>query len=173
MKLSTGKVAFPIEFDNGDKTVIYFNPNDNGIQERIQGFEASVEKRAKEIDFEKYRDRLDKNITTDIGDIDSLLEMSTEEMNALQDKVGAARSIEQEYNEIVREELDVVFGSKISDTVFKYCQPFDIVIAEDSKGNETREMYITHFMRWLAFELKKYGEKNKDAMDKHLSKYGK
>ena len=28
MKLSTGKVAFPIEFDNGAKETIYFNPND-------------------------------------------------------------------------------------------------------------------------------------------------
>ena len=173
MKLSTGKVAFPIEFDNGDKAVIYFNPNDSGIQERIQGFEASVEKRAQEIDFEKYRDKLEKNITADIEDVDSLLEMSVEEMTALQDKVGATHSIEQEYNKIVREELDAVFGDKISDIVFKYCQPFDIVIAEDSKGNETREMYIVHFMRWLALELKKYGEKNKGAMDRHLSKYGK
>ena len=47
MKLSTGKVAFPIEFDNGDKAVIYFNLNDRGIQERIQGFEESIEKRIK------------------------------------------------------------------------------------------------------------------------------
>ena len=47
MKLSTGKVGFPIEFDNGDKAVIYFNPNDRGIQERIKGFEESIEKRIK------------------------------------------------------------------------------------------------------------------------------
>ena len=32
MKLSTGKVGFTIEFDNGDKAGIYFNPNDSGIQ---------------------------------------------------------------------------------------------------------------------------------------------
>lgn len=173
MKLSTGKVAFPIEFDNGDKAVIYFRPNDKGIQERIQGFEASVEKRAKEIDFKKYRDRLEKNIKTDIEDIDSLLEMSSEETKALQDKVDASRAIEQEYNKIVREELDAVFGVEISDVVFKYCQPFDIVIAEDTNGSETREMYIIHFMRWLSLELKKYRDKNKSAMDKHLAKYGK
>ena len=42
MKLSTGKVAFPIEFDNGDKAVIYFNPNDRGIQEKIGGKITSI-----------------------------------------------------------------------------------------------------------------------------------
>ena len=62
MKLSTGKVAFPIEFDNGDKAVIYFKPNDRGIQERIRGFEKSIENRIKEIDLEKYKSRFEGNI---------------------------------------------------------------------------------------------------------------
>ena len=38
MKLSTGKVAFPIEFDNGAKETIYFNPNDPDlIRSVLQG----------------------------------------------------------------------------------------------------------------------------------------
>jgi hypothetical protein len=36
MKLSTGKVAFPIEFDNGDKQTIYFNPNDPDLMIRMK-----------------------------------------------------------------------------------------------------------------------------------------
>ena len=173
MKLSTGKVAFPLEFDNGDKAVICFNPNDRGIQERIQGFEASVEKRISEIDLEKYKSRLENSVSVDVKNLDALFEMSADEMISLKEKIGATNSLEEEYNKVVREELDSVFGEKISDVVFRYCQPFDFVITEDSHGNEVREMYVMHFMKCLAVEIRKYSEKNKSAMDKHLSKYGK
>jgi len=174
MKLSTGKVAFPIEFDNGDKAVIYFNPNDRGIQERIQGFEASIEKRIKEIDLEKYKSRFDGNIPEiDLENPEKLLEMSDDELKALQGRLDAVNEIEEEYNKAVRDELDVVFDSKISDVAFRYCQPFDTVIVEDENGNEKREMYIMHFIHWLMVELKKYGAENKSAMDKHISKYAK
>ena len=173
MKLSTGKVAFPIEFDNGDKAVICFNPNDRGIQERIQNFESSIEKRIKEIDLDKYKSKFDDNISVDF-DLDNpekLLEMSSEELKALQNRLDAVNDIEKEYNEAVKSELDVVFGGSISDAAFRYCQPFDTVIVEDENGNEKREVYIMHFIHWLMIELKKYGVENKSAMDKHLSKY--
>ena len=174
MKLSTGKVAFPIEFDNGDKAVIYFNPNDRGIQERIQGFEASIEKRIKEIDLEKYKSRFEGNVTEiDLENPEKLLEMSSDELKALRGRLDAVNEIEAEYNNAVKDELDIVFGGKISDIVFRYCQPFDTVIVEDESGSEKREMYIMHFIHWLMVELKKYGAENKSAMDKHLSKYAK
>jgi hypothetical protein len=173
MKLSTGKVAFPIEFDNGDKATIYFNPNDREIQKRIQEFEKTVENRIKSIDIEKYKSVFEdgKNIQIDLENPEKLLELSAEELNSLQKKVSAIGDIEKEYNEAVKQELDVVFNSKISDAVFRYCQPFDTVIIEDEKGNEKREFYILHFMHWLMVELRKLGIENKSAMDKHLSKY--
>lgn len=174
MKLSTGKVAFPIEFDNGDKAVIYFNPNDRGIQERIQNFEKSIENRIKAIDLEKYKSRFEGDaIEFDIENPEKLLEMSADELKAVQGRLDAVNEIEAEYNNAVKDELDVVFGSKISDVAFRYCQPFDTVIVEDENGNEKREMYIMHFIHWLMVELKKYGAENKSAMDKHLAKYSK
>lgn len=175
MKLSTGKVAFPIEFDNGDKAVIYFNPNDRGIQDRIQVFEASIEKRIKEIDLEKYKSRFDDNASVefDIDNPEKLLEMSADDLKTLQDRLDVMNDIEKEYNNAVKDELDVVFGSKISDVVFRYCQPFDTVVVEDNEGKEKREIYIMHFIHWLMVELKKYGAENKSAMDKHLAKYRK
>ena len=175
MKLSTGKVAFPIEFDNGDKAIIYFNPNDKGIQERIRGFESSVKKRINEIDLEKYKSRFDDKaeVSFDIENPEKLLEMSADELKALQDRLDTVSEIEEEYNKAVRDELDGIFDSKISDVAFRYCQPFDTVILEDENGNEKREMYIMHFIRWLMVELKKYGDENKSAMDKHLAKYSK
>ena len=174
MKLSTGKVAFPIEFDNGDKAVIYFNPNDRGIHKRIKGFKASIKQRIKEIDLEKYKSRFDGNIPEiDLDNPEKLLEMSDDELKNLQNRLDAVNEIEAEYNTAVKDELDVVFGCKISDVAFRYCQPFDTVIVEDENGNEKREMYIMHFIHWLMVELKKYGAENKSAMDKHLAKYRK
>ena len=172
MKLSTGKVAFPIEFDNGDKAVIYFNPNDRGIQDRIQGFEASIERRIKEIDLEKYKSRFESNVPEiDLENTEKLFEMSADELKVLQERMSAVNEIEEEYNKAVKDELDVVFGGKVSDVAFRYCQPFDTVVVEDENGNEKREMYIMHFLRWLMLELKKHGAENKSAMDKHLAKY--
>jgi hypothetical protein len=97
--------------------------------------------------------------------------MSTDELNALRGKLDIVKGIEDEYSQAVKDELDVVFGSKISDVAFRYCQPFDSVIVEDEDGNQKREMYIMHFVHWLMIELKKYGEENKSAMNKHLAKY--
>lgn len=174
MKLSTGKVAFPLEFDNGDKSVIYFNPNDRAIHERIKGFESSIDKRMKEIDLEKYKKKFDNSIPNiDFEDPEKLLELSPEELRALQERLDVVNNIEEEYNNAVKSELDVVFDSPISAVLFKYCQPFDTVVVVDENGNEKREMYIMHVLHWLMIELKKYGMENKSAMDKHLAKYTK
>lgn len=173
MKLSTGKVAFPIEFDNGDKAVIYFNPNDRGIQERIQNFENTIEKRIKEIDFEKYKQMLNdgSNINIDIDNIEAILDMPTDDLKLLRKKLDVGIEIAEQYNDIVKSELDRVFDSKISDVVFRYCEPFDTILTQDDDGSEKSEVYIKQFVRWLMVEMKKYAEKSNSAMDKHISKY--
>ena len=173
MKLSTGKVGFPIEFDNGDKDVIYFNPNDRGIQDRIKNFETSIQSREKEFGLHDDQIEYVEDLPSFNGDINELFNLTTEEMQALHRKVELYNSREKKYNDMIKDELDDVFGSKISNVVFKYCQPFDMVIVEDENGNETREMYVMQFMKWLAVELEKYHSKNKSAMDKHLAKYSK
>jgi hypothetical protein len=109
----------------------------------------------------------------DFENPEKLFDMSADDLLSLQNKIEAIGSIEDEYNKAVRDELDVVFGSKISDIAFRYCQPFDTVIVEDENGNEKREMYIMHFIHWLMIELKKYGIENKSAMDKQIAKYSK
>lgn len=175
MKLSTGKVAFPIEFDNGQKDFIYFNPNDKGIEERIEAFQEAVNEKIKNINVDKYRETFEDGIDVkiDIDNPETFFDFSPEEIASLKKKMGAIRSISDEYNKSVKEELDVVFNSKISDVAFRYCEPFDAVIVEDKDGNETRQFYILHFMQWLMVELKKHGEKNQSAIDKHIAKYRK
>ena len=62
MKLSKGKVAFPIEFDNGAKETIYFNPNDPDLFVRFSNFEKRVEDKLKGIsDFDLSADGTPKN----------------------------------------------------------------------------------------------------------------
>ena len=105
MKLSTGKVAFPIEFDNGAKETIYFNPNDPDLFVRFSNFEKRVEEKLNGIgDFDLSVDGTPKN--------EELLEKF------------------ESINKVICEELDVAFASNVSDIVFKYCSPFAIVGGE-------------------------------------------
>ena len=175
MKLSTGKVAFPIEYDNGDTAVIYFNPNDKGIQERIETFEESVDNRIKQINLDKYKEKMQNTaeVSFDLDHPEKIFDMSPDELKNLRDRLDIVSGIESEYSQAVKDELDIVFGSNISEAAFRYCQPFDTVIVEDADGNTKRELYIMHFVHWLMIELKKYGAENKSAMDKHLAKYAK
>ena len=173
--LSTGKVAFPIEFDDGYKTFIYFRPNDREFWQRIEKFEKSIEEKANQIDMEKYKSTFDDGIDVnfDIDHPEKIFEMSKEELASLKNKVNAVNSIEEEHNKVIREELDVVFDSKISDVAFKYCQPFDIVCVPNEDGTEETMPYILHFMHWLFVELKKKGIQNDSAMNKYIAKYSK
>lgn len=174
MVLSTGKVAFTMMFDNGDKETFYFNPNDKDIQTRIQNFEKDMEKRIAEIEIDKYKDRFEKDSpAVDFESPENLFEMTAEELEALRDKLIVARDIENEYNKAVKAELDEVFKSNVSEVAFKYCEPFDIVIIPDGKGGEDREMYIIHFLKWLMQEIKIYGAKNSEVTRKHIDKYRK
>lgn len=169
MKLSTGKTAIKVPFDNGDVGVVYINTTDRTIQERINAFEGRVEEKIKNINLEKYQ--LDGEIKADISDIDALFEMNSADLEKLNKQMSVLTEIDAEYNKVVKEELDEVFKSPVSDVFFKYCQPFDVVVIEDDDGNEKREMYIMHLLKWLGYELKKNAEKNCSAMNKHIGKY--
>ena len=56
MKLSTGKIAFPLQFDNGDVENIFINPHDAGLQARIRNFENSIKERLQKINLEKHKE---------------------------------------------------------------------------------------------------------------------
>lgn len=99
MKLSTGRVAFPIEFDNGDKEVIYFNPNDVELAERVKAMQANLAKKADEIDKAQGAD---------------------------EEKADYLAMFEA-LNKAIKEEIDKAFNSEISKAVFKYCSPMSVV----------------------------------------------
>ena len=105
MKLSTGKIAFPIEFDNGDKETIYFNPTDPDLPIRFKAFQENVMRRIKDIDDMA----LSANGTPTDG---KYIEMFEKARN------------------IVCEEMDTAFASPVSASIFKHCSPFAIVDGE-------------------------------------------
>lgn len=143
IKLNTGKEAFPIEFDNGDKVEIYFNPNDPDLSIRMRDFQKNVEART---DF--YNDMaLDADgKPVDVSAIDKFEEMRN----------------------IVCEELDRAFNGDISSKVFKHCSPFAIV-----EGNYFMLQFIEAIRPEIEKRVKKANEQTNKNMQKYLKKYGK
>lgn len=177
MKLSTGKIAFPIEFDNGDIETIYFNPNDRDFIKRVMDFESSIEARTKKINIDKYKSQLDDgiNINLNINDLSEIENMSVEEIASLRKKMGAIVDIDAEYQKAIKDELNDIFKCDISAQVFKYCEPLDTVLTgeKNENGEEQSEMFVMQFLRAFSEEIKKHQEKLSPAMHKHIDKYAK
>lgn len=143
MKLSTGKVAFPIEFDNGDKDCIYFNPNDPNLSIRLTDFQDKITERLKEFD----------NI--------ALSAEGTPEDNAIIDNF-------RKFQNVLFEELDISFGGEISAVVFKHCSPFAIV-----GGDYFIMQFIEAIKPEIEKHIKKANADVEKKMAKHLNKYKK
>lgn len=143
MKLSTGRVEFPIEFDNGDKGSIYLNPTDPTLAIRLKDFGSSVSEKLKAYD--------DMEVTPDGQAKDeSDIERFREMLN------------------IIYEEIDKAFDSKISDVVFKHCSPLAIVDGD---------YFMMNFVNAITPEIEKHNKKAMEQaekkMAKHLAKYSK
>lgn len=143
MKLNTGKVAFPIEFDNGDKQTIYFNPNDPDLMVRFSNFETNLSSR-----IEKFKDfELDE-------------EGKPKEMIFLEEY--------KKMCEAFYEEFDSAFGGEISTTVFKYCSPLAIV-----NGEYFVIQFIQAILPEIERHVNKAAKSKKEKFDKYLKKYDK
>lgn len=168
MQLSTGKVPFAIEFDDGTKETIYLNPADRGIQKRIENFEKTVRERASEVDTERYKNRVSKvGAKIDLDNVDALFEMSSEEIDEIYSAVDVVFALEKEYTDIIKQEIDSVFKSNVSAVAFSRCEPFDLV---DVGGGE-QEYYVIHFLKYFAHVLADYYKKSNETAQKYISKY--
>lgn len=167
MKLSTGIIEIPLEFDNGDTEYIKIRSRDNGLMERIKNFEKSMHERIQNINFEKYKDDFGKDISIESFDFKSLMEMAPEQLAEIEKKASTLNAIDDEINQQFKDEIDSIFGSDISSKAFKYLQPLDIV-------DESGIPYIMQVMNAIATELQKRGAKlNEIANNKHAAKYKK
>ena len=142
MKLNTGKMAFPIEFDNGDTDVIYFNPNDPDLAKRLTEYGKKVSDRFRQLseDIALKQD----GTPEDVGRLNEVLKMQ----------------------EILYEELDVAFGAPVSKVVFKYCSAFAIV---DGMPFVTQFMHA--ITKEIEKVNKKINAEVEKKMKKHLAKY--
>jgi hypothetical protein len=143
MKLNTGKVAFPIEFDNGDKQTIFFNPNDPDLMIRMKNLENKVSEKIKGLE-------------------DVELNNSGEPVEFSQ-----IETFEKMQN-IIKEELDVAFGGSVSDVVFKHCSPFAIV-----GGEYFVVQFIQAVTPEIEKHIKKANAEVEKKMSKHIGKYQK
>ena len=143
MKLSTGKVAFPIEFDNGDRQNIYFNPNDPDLMVRMRNFESKVSDKIKGLEDVELSE---EGKPTQIAQIDTF----------------------EKTQNILKEELDFAFGGSVSEVVFKHCSPFAIV-----GGEYFAIQFIKAITPEIEKHIKKANADVEKRMAKHLDKYKK
>lgn len=143
MKLSTGKVAFPIEFDNGDKDCIYFNPNDPNLSIRLTDFQDKIMERVKELE-----------------DMRLNAEGKPEDSSAIEDF--------RKFQNVLFEELDIAFGGEVSAVVFKHCSPFAIV-----GGDYFIMQFVEAIKPEIEKHIKKANADVEKKMAKHLNKYKK
>lgn len=141
MKLNTGKVAFPIEFDNGDKEVIYFNPNDPDLMVRMKYFQENVSEKIKNIED---------------------VELSNDGTPIHFSQISAFEKMQK----IIKDELDVVFGAPVSCEVFKHCSPFAIV-----NGEYFVVQFMTAIAPEIEKKIKKANDSIAEKMAKHIDKY--
>ena len=143
MKLSTGKIAFPIEFDNGDKQTIYFNPNDPDLMIRMKNLDEKVQEKIKGLDD---ADLNAEGVPTQIAQIEAFEKMQS----------------------ALKEELDYAFGGSVSEVVFKYCSPFAIV-----GGEYFVVQFIEAITPEIEKHIKEANADVEKRMAKHLDKYKK
>ena len=143
VQLNTGKVKIELVFDETEKEYIYFNPNDPDLYVRMTRFPENVE-----------------NYLKNVEDIDIDENGNPVEENAVEKY--------KKFREVLYEELDTAFDSKISSVVFKKCSPFAIV---------NGDYFIMQFLDGLIPEINKYqSQATLEAhkkMAKHLDKYRK
>lgn len=143
MKLSTGKVAFPIEFDNGDKAVIYFNPNDPDLMIRMKNLNEKVQDKINGFEDVELNE---EGKPTQISQIETFEKMQN----------------------ILKEELDYAFGGSVSAIVFKHCSPFAIV-----GGEYFVVQFIEAITPEIEKHIKKANADVEKRMAKHIDKYKK
>ena len=157
MKLSTGRVAFPLKFDNGDVENIMINPHDPKLQSRIKNFEASIKERIEKVNFERYKDLFASGIKVDNLDFDTLLNMSQEDFEHFNEQADAMANIDEDIEKEFCAEIDHVFDSDVSSKAFKYVPPLAMIPTEDGGC----EMYILLVLKALALEIQKHGNKTR------------
>lgn len=143
MKLSTGKKAFLVEFDNGDAQTIYFNPNDPDLMIRLKNFESRVSEKINKFEDVELTQEGEPSQTAQI-------------------------EIFEKMQNILKEELDFAFGGDVSQVVFRHCSPFAII-----DGEYFVIQFVKAVAPEIERLIKEENEKMEQKADKYLNKYQK
>lgn len=167
MQLKVGKIAFPIEFDNGEEDVIYFNPNDPELATRLMKAQDNISNKLDKLEADDLVLKNDGSVEIP-ENVDGYEELSDEHKEILTNNAEKMVKILEETKNILCEEIDNAFNSDISSVVFKYCSPLAVV------GGE---YFIIQFLNAITPEIQREVNKsNKDVekkMMKHIGKYQK
>lgn len=165
LKLSTGRVAFPIEFDNGDVQNIYFNPSDPELGTRFVAANEAITKRMEDLEIKDIE--LDPTgEPVNVSDFENFDDITETQAEYIKKRAAVISEVTAQTKKIIYEELDKAFDSDVSSVVFKYCSPLAIV---------NGEYFITAFLKAITPEIRKYVEKStveaQRRMNKHIGKY--
>lgn len=167
MKLSVGKIAFPIEFDNGDKDCIYFNPNDPDLATRLMNAQENISKKINALKADDYNLKTDGSFDMP-ENIDGYNDLTDEQKDLITNRAEVMTKVLESTKKIIFEEIDSAFNGDISSVVFKHCSPLAVV---------NGEYFILQFLNAITPEIQKQINKtNKDVekkMSKHIAKYQK
>ena len=161
MKLSTGKIAFPIEFDNGDKDCIYFNPNDPDLATRLMSARDKISARIECMKFDDF-EITNAGEPIEVESLEDFMNLTEEQAKAITEKAEKTAKIVTDTKNIIFEELDSAFDSEVSAVVFKHCSPFAVV---------NGEYFIMQFLTAITPEIQKSINKSNAALEKKMSKH--
>lgn len=161
MKLSTGRVAFPIEFDNGDVECIYFNPNDPDLGRRLIESKDKIQKRLEEIDVDNL-ELTNNGESVKANELKNITSLTEDEITELVQNAEKIAKVVNDTKTVVCEELDRAFNGDISSIVFKHCSPFAIVDGD---------YFVMNFLEAIAPEIAKHQNASNKAVENKMSKY--
>lgn len=165
IKLSTGKVAFPIEFDNGDKDCIYFNPNDPDLATRLIAAKERISSRMESMKFEDFE--LDNSgEAVEVENLEDYMDLTEEQMDVLNARAEKITKVVNESKNIICEELNTAFESDVSSVVFKHCSPFAVV-----NGEYFIIQFLSAIIPEIQKDIKKSNAEVEKKMAKHVNKY--
>lgn len=167
IKLNTGKVKFYLEFDNGDKDFVEFNPNDPDLATRLMKSQESISKKIENLNAKDFNLKNDGNVELP-ENIEGYDDLTDEQKEVLKSEADAMAEILEETKKIICDEIDTAFNGDISTVAFKHCSPLAVV---------NGEYFIIQFLNAMADEIQKEIKKsNKEVekkMSKHIKKYQK
>ena len=187
MKLSTGKVAFPIEFDNGDKDCIYFNPNDPDLATRLIASKDKIQKRIEEMNFDDFEmsNNGEAVVVDEIKSVNDLNEANRYGYNLLAIKYGfMEESIDKVHFEKIKDNLPKLSQKRISlqeaiiSLQLEMLEDFSKI--DEIKARNMRSFYSSYdtisdvsYETYLRGELSSYSENTVFLYGKMLSDYSK